>query len=91
AREAHAHLEALTAEHKASGSTLARWQRTMRVHAKLTRLESLAAELAAFADLAAVPSQSLTEWRAAFDAEATLDREMSALDAADAADAAEIA
>lgn len=91
AREAHAHLEALTIEHKASGSTLARWQRAQRVHAKLARLESLAAELAAFADLPAVPSPSLTEWRAAFDAEAALDREMSALDAADAADAAEIA
>lgn len=91
AREAQAHLEALTAEHKASGITLARWQRTLRVHSKLAQLESLGAELTAFADLPAVPSQSLVEWRTALDAEAALDREISALDMADTVDAAEIA
>ncbi|ABE63601.1 conserved hypothetical protein [Nitrobacter hamburgensis X14] len=91
ARDARAHLEALTAEHQASGITLARWQRTLRVHAKLARLERLASELAAFTDLPAVPPQSLMEWRQSLDAEAALDREMSALDMADAADRAEIA
>ncbi|MEH6949909.1 AAA family ATPase [Nitrobacter sp. NHB1] len=91
ARDANEHLEALTAEHKVSGSTLARWQRTLRVYPKLARLEQLAAELAAFADLPAVPSQSLVEWRQSLDAEAAFDREMSTLDMADAADRAEIA
>jgi hypothetical protein len=91
ARDARAHLEALTADHQASGSTLARWQRTLRVHPKLTRLERLASELAAFADLPAVPPQSFMEWRQSLDAEAAFDREMSALDMADAADSAEIA
>jgi uncharacterized protein YhaN len=91
AREARERLETLTAEHQASGSTLARWQRTLRVQPKLARLEGLASELAAFADLPAVPSQSLSEWRETLDAEAALDRERSALDAVDAADMAEIA
>lgn len=91
AREAQVHLEALTAEHKASGITLARWQRTLRVHAKLARLESLGAELAAFSDLPAVPPQSLVEWRAALETAVALDREISTLDMADAVDAAEIA
>lgn len=90
AREAQEHLDALTAEHKASGSTLARWQRTLRVHSKLARLESLGAELTVFSDLPAVPSQPLEKWRGALDAEVVLDREISALDAADAADTAGI-
>lgn len=91
ARDANAHLEALTSEHKVSGSTLARWQRTLRVRPKLARLEQLAAELAGFDDLPAISSQSIMEWRQSLDAEIALDREMSVLDMADAADAAEIA
>jgi uncharacterized protein YhaN len=91
ARDANAHLETLTADHRVSGSTLARWQRTLRVQPKLTRLEQVAAELAAFSDLPAVPSQSLTEWRQSLGVEAALDREISELDIADATDMAEIA
>lgn len=90
AQDARAHLDSLTAEHAQSGGKLALWQRTLRVHAKLTRLGSVSAELVALADLPPVSSQSLAEWAAALDAEVVLDREMSALDAADAVDAAEI-
>jgi hypothetical protein len=61
------------------------------VQPKLTRLEQVAAELAAFSDLPAVPSQSLTEWRQSLGVEAALDREISELDIADATDMAEIA
>lgn len=90
ARDARERLEALTAEHKASGGVLARWQRALRVHSKLKRLENLDAELTLFADLPAVMPQLLAAWRSALDAEAALNREIAVLDAADAADAAEI-
>lgn len=91
AQDARAHLESLTTEHARSGSKLALWQRTLRVHSKLMRLEGISTELAAFSDLPPVSSLSLTEWRAALDEEAALDREISVLDAAAAVDAAEIA
>lgn len=91
AKDAHVRLESLTVEHAQSGGKIALWQRTLRVHPKLTRLEGVNAESARFADLPPVPSQSLAEWRAALEAETALDREMSALDAADAVDMAEIA
>ncbi|MDE5464752.1 YhaN family protein [Bradyrhizobium sp. CSS354] len=89
--EARANLEALNAEHAHSGSTLARWQRTLRVRSKLARLDGIAAELADVADLPAVPPQTLADWRAALDTDAGLMQDITALDSADALEAAEIA
>jgi len=82
---------ALNAEHGQSGSTLTRWQRTLRVRSKLARLESVATELADLADLPAVPPQTLAAWRAALDTDAALMHDITALDSADAIEAAEIA
>ncbi|MDB5500790.1 MAG: hypothetical protein JWR89_692, partial [Tardiphaga sp.] len=89
--DARALLEKLNADHAASGRNLARWQRTLRVRSRLVRLENLAVELAALADLPPVPAQTLEQWRVALAADAELSREASALDAADAADAESIA
>lgn len=90
-REARQKLEALNAAHAEIGGTLALWQRTLRVRSHLARLDGIAAELAALADLPAVAAPSLTEWRAALDTHAALERELAALEADAAADAAEIA
>ena len=87
--EAGTRLDALKAEHAASGSNLARWQRTLRVRSKLARLDSVAQELADLADLAdmpEVPAQVIGPWREALAADAALTDELDALDAADAAD-----
>lgn len=90
-RDAQAHLESLTLDHKQSVATLALLQRAHRVRGKLARLQSLDAELETYADLPAVPAHALAEWREAHEMATTLDREFVALDAADAADRAEIA
>ncbi|MET0878637.1 MAG: AAA family ATPase, partial [Tardiphaga sp.] len=89
--EARTLLEQLNADHAASGLDLARWQRTLRVRSRLLRLDNLAAELAALADLPPVSAASLDEWRGALAADADHARELSSLDAADAADAEAIA
>ncbi len=89
--EAQAKREALNAAHASSVGTLARWQRTLRVRSHLARIDIITTDLAALAHLSDVSVQTLAEWRAAFDNDATLGRELAALDAAAAADAAEIA
>ncbi|HEY0331023.1 MAG TPA: AAA family ATPase [Rhodopseudomonas sp.] len=90
-REARQKLEALNAAHAEIGGTLALWQRTLRVRSHLARLDGIAAELAALADLPAVAAPALAQWRAALDSHAALERELGALEADAAADAAEIA
>jgi chromosome segregation protein len=90
ADEAEAHLAALSAAHAASGATLACWQRTLRVRADLSRMESIDAERAALAGLPAVAGPVLSEWRSALDLHGTLEAEIAALDAAVAAEVAEI-
>ncbi|MCG6205794.1 AAA family ATPase [Rhodopseudomonas sp. HC1] len=89
--QAAAELEKLKAEHAACGSTLARWQRTLRVRSQLSRLDRIEAELSGFADLPQVAAQTLAEWRAALDSKTAIEAEIATLDAAAAADAAEIA
>ena len=90
-REAEAQLATLNKAHGESGRVLARWQRTLRVRSKLTRLDQIANEVAALADLPDATSTTLAEWREALSAEAEIAHELARLDAADAADAAEIA
>lgn len=90
-READAQLAALNKAHGESGKMLARWQRTLRVRSKLTRLDQIAHELSALADLPDVTPTTLAEWRDALSAEAEIARELTKLDAADAADTTEIA
>jgi uncharacterized protein YhaN len=89
--EAGASLDQLTADHAASGRTLARWERTLRVRSRLTRLEAIAHELAALADLPQVLAPTFEAWRVALAADADLSREVNGLDAADAADGESIA
>ncbi len=89
--QAAAELEKLKAEHAACGSTLARWQRTLRVRSPLARLDRIEAELVELADLPQVTEENLTEWRTALDSKTAREAEIAALDAAAAADAAEIA
>ncbi len=89
--EAGAKKQSLTAAHVASTGNLARLQRTQRVRSHLARLDAIKADLAALAALPRVSEQSLADWRGAFDADATLSREIAALDATAASDAAEIA
>ncbi|MBC7584060.1 MAG: AAA family ATPase [Tardiphaga sp.] len=84
--EAGTRLDALKAEHAASGSNLARWQRTLRVRSKLARLDSVAQELADLADMPEVPAQVIGPWREALAADAVLSDDLAAFDAADAAD-----
>ncbi|ABD86749.1 AAA family ATPase [Rhodopseudomonas palustris] len=90
-REARQKLERLNATHAEIGGTLSLWQRTLRVRSHLARLDGIAAELTALADLPMVAAPALTEWRAALETFAALQRELSALEADAAADAAEIA
>lgn len=90
-REAEAQLATLNKAHGDSGKVLARWQRTLRVRSKLTRLDQIANEVAALADLPDVTSTTLAEWREALTVEAEIAREVAKLDAADAADTTEIA
>lgn len=90
-READAQLATLNKAHGESGKVLARWQRTLRVRSKLTRLDQIANEAAALADLPDVGPTTLAEWREALSIEAEITRELARLDAADAADTTEIA
>lgn len=90
-READAQLATLNKAHGDSGKVLARWQRTLRVRSKLTRLDQIANEIAALADLPDVGPTTLAEWREALSTEAEITRELARLDAADAADTTEIA
>ena len=86
--EAGTRLDALKAEHIASGSNLARWERARRVRSKLARLDSLAQQLAELADLPEIPAQAIMPWREALATEAALTDELNALESADAADSA---
>ncbi|MGN6308726.1 MAG: AAA family ATPase [Xanthobacteraceae bacterium] len=88
--EAEAQLATLNKAHGESGKVLARWQRTLRVRSKLTRLDQIANEIVALADLPDVKPATLTEWRQALSTEAEIARELARLDAADTADATEI-
>lgn len=90
-REAEAQLATLNKAHGESGKVLARWQRTLRVRSKLTRLDQIANEQTPLADLPDVAPTTLAEWRDALSVEAEITRELARLDAADAADATEIA
>jgi len=89
--EAQQRLGQLNDAHRDAGATLARWQRTLRVKSPLARLDRIAAELAALADLPEVAAAALDEWQAALVSHANLDQEIVSLDQAAAADAAEIA
>jgi len=90
-QQARDHLDALNAEHGRSGGILASWRRTLRVRAKLARLQSIAAELGDLVDLPEVSPQALATWRSALDTEAALLRDIAALDTTEAIEAAEIA
>jgi uncharacterized protein YhaN len=90
-REAEAQLATLNKAHGESGKVLARWQRTLRVRSKLTRLDQIANEQTALADLPDVAPTTLAEWRGALSTETEMARELARLDAADAADTTEIA
>lgn len=89
--EARQRLDALNADHAASGRNLARWQRTLRVRSKLARLQALRRERAELADLPDISAATLAEWRTALAADSALSGELKALDDADAADTIEIA
>lgn len=84
-------LDELNAEHGRSSGTLASRRRTLRVRAKLARLQSIAAELRELTDLPEVSPPALAGWRSALDADAALLREIAALDSTHAIEAAEIA
>lgn len=88
--EAAAQLDQLKVAHAASGVTLARWQRTLRVRSQLARLDAIAVDLVDLADLPAVQDQMLADWRCALENKAARDAEIAALDAAATAEAAEI-
>lgn len=89
-REAEAQLATMNRAHGESGKVLARWQRTLRVRSKLTRLDQIADELAALGNMPDVAPATLGEWREALSTDAEITRELARLDAADAADATEI-
>jgi uncharacterized protein YhaN len=80
----------LKAEHEETGRALARLQRAQRAGAKLARLAALALELEAFADLPAIPSQTLADWRAALAEDMALRAEWDRLAADEATDEAAI-
>ena len=89
--EARQRLGQLNDAHRDAGATLARWQRTLRVKSPLARLDGIAAELAALADLPEVTASALAEWQQALTTHAALVREIAALDEVAAEDAAKIA
>ncbi len=89
-READARLATLNRTHGESGKALARWQRTLRVRSKLTRLDQIAEKLAAIADLPEVAPTTLLEWCEALSNDAEITRELARLDSADAEGATEI-
>jgi len=90
-RDAEAELDRLNAAHGDSGRMLTRWQRTLRVRSKLARLDAIAAELQALADLPAVTPTALTEWRNALATDEEIARELARLDDDDRNDASDIA
>ena len=90
-QEAQQRLGELNDAHRDAGATLARWQRTLRVKSPLARLDGIAAELAALADLPELTAATLAEWQQALATHIALDRDIAALDAAAAEDAAKIA
>ena len=88
---AQTQLDAFNSAHAATGSDLARWQRTLRVRGKLARLESLRAEIDALSDLPEIATSTFEMWRAALADDTALANELQALDATDAGDADSIA
>jgi uncharacterized protein YhaN len=84
-------LDDLNAAHAQSGTTLARWQRVLRTKAQLAKLDGVAAELAALADLPEISTTQLSAWEAAFASCSALDQQVATLDQAAATAAAEIA
>lgn len=84
-------LDDLNAAHAQSGTTLARWQRVLRTKAQLARLDGIAAELMALADLPEISAAQLESWQAALASCTEIDQQLAALDEAASADAAEIA
>ena len=91
AARARADELALTAEHQETGLALARCERALRTRGKLARLEALAGELEAYADLADVPPADLARWRAALGEDAKLGEDLGRLGEDEARDEAEIA
>ena len=67
ARAAQANLNDLKASHQENGAAIARARRALRTQGKLNRLDALAAELAAFADLPAFSTAALGRARAALE------------------------
>ena len=87
-REARAREIDLKAQHEETGRAIARRRRAQRVAGKLARLDAIAAELAALADLPLFAAPALQEARAALDADRTKRGEIDRLAAEDARDAA---
>jgi chromosome segregation protein len=81
----------LKARHDEAGRSLARWQRARRTYGKLGRLDALAREAEAFADLAPAAARTLAEARAALAEEKVQRVELERFDADEAADQAAIA
>jgi chromosome segregation protein len=80
----------LKAQHEETSRALARWQRTQRTFGKLARLEALARDLEAFADLPTSAAATLAEARAALGDDKVLRLELERLAADEAADQAAI-
>lgn len=89
-QQAAAQLEQLKLAHAASGSNMARWQRTLRVRTPLMRLDGIEAELALLADLPDVTEQMVAEWRRVLGEQAAREAEIATLDAAATAEAADV-
>lgn len=89
--QAGAELERLKSEHNSLGSTLARWQRALRVRSLLARLDRIESDLAVFSDLPLIADSALDEWRSAVDSKVAVEAEIAALDAEATAAATEIA
>jgi len=87
-REARAREIDLKAQHEETGRAIARRRRAQRVAGKLARLDAIAAELTALADLPLFAPPALQQARAALDADRTKRAEILRLGAEDARDAA---
>ena len=87
-RLAEARLIDLKAQHQERGSAFQRGSRALRVRPKLTRLDAVAAELAAFADLPALGAAQIAEIRHALETDRAKNAELERLAAEDSADAA---
>ncbi len=81
----------LKSRHEETGAVLAKLQRAQRTSAKLARLDALATELTAFADLPEIAEAQLAVARGALEAKEKLGAEIDALAADDAAERAEMA